>query len=135
MTSLHLVQVMDMESPGFNASACAWVVMCSICIISCSAARASPGVQTANAKTTASPKPRLILLRRLCFVFITVSFISLCCVCFIVEGWVEDCVAICTATSMNKFNSLLFHAGCRAGPLFHQTAGDILAATDFAGVN
>src|ERR1035437_2281374 len=30
---------------------------------------------------------------------------------------------------------LFFHACCRAGPLLHQTAGDILAATDFAGVN
>ena len=28
----------------------------------------------ANAKATASPKQRLILLRRLCFVFISVSF-------------------------------------------------------------
>ena len=31
----------------------------------------------ANAKATASPKQRLILVRRLCFVFITVSFFLL----------------------------------------------------------
>src|SRR5450759_551837 len=88
MTSLHLLQAMDMESPGFSASACAWVVMCCICIIIIwcsppfigfigSSARAVTGSEAAIAKATASPELRLILLRMLFFIFITVSFFLL----------------------------------------------------------
>src|ERR1035437_2157390 len=91
MTTLHLLQAMDMESPGFSASACAWVMMCSMCNISCapfisSAARAAMGSQTPNAKATASPELRLILLRMFCSVFITLSFFLLVRFLFVVAA-------------------------------------------------
>src|ERR1035437_3110856 len=66
-------------------------MMCCRCIISCapfscSAARAAPGNHTPNAKATASPELRLILLRMFCFVFITLSFFLLIWFLFVVAA-------------------------------------------------
>jgi 1,4-dihydroxy-2-naphthoate octaprenyltransferase len=60
ITHLQLLQVIEMESPGFNASACArvliWVIIIACCVWSVSAPRLVTGIKTANAKAAASPE-------------------------------------------------------------------------------